>query len=164
MFTTEIPAEVAVRYNDVNVYHVYRNDEVGQGKRTFLFTLSPYGGETNGEAFDVRELPEWEPLATRDENGHVRDILKKAIDAGTLTNPPGAEIGYLDDGNAGSRELGVAGALLAAVRDRETVDAALPELLVWAGDALDEDLLWETIGPLVDAIEQQAQQHFGTAS
>lgn len=162
--TTEIPAEVAVRYKNVTIYHVYRNDDVGQGKRTFWFTLSPYGGETTGEAFDVRDLAEWEPVGAASEDEHVRDVLKKAIGTGTITSPAFAEDAPPCDSDAARSPQSVVAALVAAAYGRGDVDATLPELLSWAEGEIDEDLLWDTLGPLVDDIERRAQRHFGATS
>jgi hypothetical protein len=53
---TEEKNELFHEYKGVEIYHVYRNDRVSQGRRFFGYTLNPYGCEAYQEDFDIRTL------------------------------------------------------------------------------------------------------------
>ena len=52
--TETVPAEMALDYKGVKIYHTYKDDDYNQGERTFYFVLDEYDGEY--ESFDVRDL------------------------------------------------------------------------------------------------------------
>jgi hypothetical protein len=98
----------------INVYHVYKDDDIEQGPRTYSFSLDAYNSEYDGEEgmnFDVRELPNWtepprpdfisldDPPRLREEKDaawkvyhqnqveakHIRKIIREAVKLGYIT-------------------------------------------------------------------------------
>jgi hypothetical protein len=59
--TISVPAEVFVRYQGVKVYRTYEDDDL-DNPSSHCFTLDPDFSESAGEAFDVRELPDYAAL------------------------------------------------------------------------------------------------------
>jgi hypothetical protein len=59
--TVSVPAEVFVRYQGVKVYRTYKYDDL-ENPSDHFFTLDPDFSESCGEAFDVRELPDYAAL------------------------------------------------------------------------------------------------------
>ena len=53
-----VKPKVFLTHKGVKVYHVYEEDEIDNGARTFSYTLDVRGGDTEGD-FDVRELKTW---------------------------------------------------------------------------------------------------------
>lgn len=77
-----IDPEVFIEHNGMTVYHVYKDDEISQGRREFWYTTDLCGGDCNDPfAFDVRELPTY-----ADGKSH-RQVIWEAIDAGILQTP-----------------------------------------------------------------------------
>lgn len=80
-----VPNELAFKYQGVSIYHIYKNDDNGQGVRTYWYGLDEYGSDDGtdecGEhiVFDVRDLPSY------DSNLDIEDNLRKAIDNGEIT-------------------------------------------------------------------------------
>lgn len=80
-----VPNELALKYQGVSIYHVYKDDDNGQGVREYWFGLDEYGSdnvtdEYSGHVtFDVRDLPSY------DSSLNVEDNLRKAIDNGEIT-------------------------------------------------------------------------------
>lgn len=80
-----VPNELALKYQGVSIYHVYKNDDNEQGVREYWFGLDEYGSDNgtneNGEhiVFDVRDLLSY------DSNLDIEDVLRKAIDNGEIT-------------------------------------------------------------------------------
>jgi hypothetical protein len=72
-----VEPEVALEYNGVTIYHVYKNDELDI-RLTYWFTTS--WEEREHADFDVRDIPGWD---NKKEN--IEDTLKLAIDKGWLT-------------------------------------------------------------------------------
>ena len=54
-----VSAELFITYGGVHVYHTYKNDDVEQGARTYIYTLDEYGSECDEPSFDVRDLSTW---------------------------------------------------------------------------------------------------------
>lgn len=73
-----IDPEVFIKHKCVTIYHVYRNDDIDQGRRKFWYTTDPYGGECNDCSFDIRELKSYSP-----EKSHEQ-IIREAIDIGEI--------------------------------------------------------------------------------
>lgn len=80
-----VPNELALKYQGVSIYHIYKNDDNNQGTREYWFGLDEYGSDygTDEEeehiVFDVRELPSY------DSSLDIEDNLRKAIDNGEIT-------------------------------------------------------------------------------
>ncbi len=82
--------EVFLTHKGVTVWHVYRNNDMGDGARTPWFSLAEEEGDGDGPPFEFDErevhLPEdW------DDTGviTIEDGIKAAIEAGILTNEEG---------------------------------------------------------------------------
>lgn len=48
------PAELFLRYKDLSIYHVYKNDDPSQGVREYWFDTQEDSRDDN--AFDVRDI------------------------------------------------------------------------------------------------------------
>lgn len=81
-----VPAEVFLTHADRQVFHVYRNDDVGQGVRQYWYSVVEESSETDlANSFDVRDLPQWSPpTSAAGELAHIRAVIVAAIDAGSL--------------------------------------------------------------------------------
>lgn len=83
--------EVYVTHKGVTVYHLYKNDDIEQGARTYSFTLHPQAGEAdwgvfpNTPLFDVRDLPGFTDGPWNERAGIIREFVIAAIDAGIIT-------------------------------------------------------------------------------
>lgn len=55
MAMINVENEVAINYHGIVIYHVYKNDYMEDGARTFWFSLDPYGSDCAEESFDVRD-------------------------------------------------------------------------------------------------------------
>ena len=80
-----IPNELALKYKDVFIYHIYRHDDHEGGVREYSYGLDEYGSDDGTDeysghiVFDVRDLPSY------DSNLDIKDNLRKAIDNGEIT-------------------------------------------------------------------------------
>jgi hypothetical protein len=73
-----------MKYKDVTIYHIYKDDELACGARTFWYGTDPKCSDNSGEyAFDVRELPQNGHDAHTDDGRKA--IIREAIDAGLIT-------------------------------------------------------------------------------
>ena len=86
---TEAPAELFMEHAGVRVYCTYKNDEIDNSRLYFWFVLDPYTSEQ--EAFDVRALPGGADLNYYSSPLAVCEVLKAAIDDGSLRELVGAE-------------------------------------------------------------------------
>ena len=86
---TEVPAELFMEHAGVRVYCTYKNDEIDNDRQYFWFVLDPYTSEQ--EAFDVRALPGGAYLNYYSSPQAVCEVLKAAIDDGSLRELVGAE-------------------------------------------------------------------------
>lgn len=87
MPTINVKAAVALRYKNIRIYHIYKNDDMGAGDiRMYWFGLNPYASDDCDEdSFDVRELPNYtECPQGKDEYKHNGAIIRGAIDAGII--------------------------------------------------------------------------------
>jgi len=86
-FSSEwVPPEEYMSHAGVTVYHVYKDDDVEQGARTYWYTVNPEGGDNDDEeegVFDIREFD--------NPNGHdlnttagQQALLRELIDAEVL--------------------------------------------------------------------------------
>ena len=74
-----IDPEVFLTHGDVTIYHVYKDDEIAQGRREYWYTTDLSGGDYEDPcSFDVRDLPSFTP-----EKSHEQVIIE-AIKAGVL--------------------------------------------------------------------------------
>jgi len=96
-----IPPEVALEYKGVTIYHIYKNDDMEQGKRTFWFGKSVEATDRGDDdnTIDVRTLPtfvaaayaaseQWKGMS---DDERAMFALKAAIDQGLLKNEEEAE-------------------------------------------------------------------------
>ena len=68
-----------IAHHGVNVYHVYRNDQISGGRRSYLFTTDINGGDSDDpHAFDIRDLKSYDSSKDLDE------IIKLAIENGEI--------------------------------------------------------------------------------
>jgi hypothetical protein len=84
--TTTVRATKFMAYKKVNIYHTYRNDDIEDVIRQYWFVTDPYG--TEDDAFDVRDYPFWEKITRDDqvdEESHIKEIIRTAIDLGYIT-------------------------------------------------------------------------------
>ena len=63
-------------YHGVTVYKLYRHDHLDEGEREYCFSLSPLGTEVDDSAFDIRDIPGYDPAIP------VAMNLTRMIDAG----------------------------------------------------------------------------------
>lgn len=168
--TKYVDAELFVEHGGVRIYHCYRNDEVGQGVRTYWYSRIADASESGPNSFDVRELPEWQTSVgdgPTDELGRIRAAIVASIDNGSLV--AGEVLDTIEEDpelfDALGPKLGsrVIADLVAVVHEREETAASAAELCEWATTSLDVDALWDRIGRIVDEIESEAQDHFGAA-
>lgn len=88
--TVWVDPEVYVTHNGVTVYHLYKNDDIDQGVRTYQFTIDPNLGEgdwvfPDTRLFDVRELPDFTDASWNEREAVIRAFVIAAIDAGIIT-------------------------------------------------------------------------------
>lgn len=78
-----IPNELTLKHKDVSIYHIYRYDDHEGGVRQHFFGLDEYGSDDGTDdghiVFDVRDLPSY------DSKLDIKDVLRKAIDNGEIT-------------------------------------------------------------------------------
>ena len=79
-----LPSPIFLEYNGVKIYYVYKNDEEGQGTRTYWYGLNEWCSdvddfETN-YTFDIRDIEGY------NENLSIEGNLVRMIDAGLLKN------------------------------------------------------------------------------
>jgi hypothetical protein len=84
-----VPNELALKYQGVSIYHIYKDDDNNQGTREYWFGLDEYGSDYGTDendygdgahiVFDVRDLPSY------NSNLSIEDNLRKAIDNGEIT-------------------------------------------------------------------------------
>src|SRR5687767_11600243 len=101
-----VDPELFLEHKGVEVYHIYKNDDVAQGRREFWYTLSPLCGEDNcsdercGDTcvmqFDVRDLPNYEhgkdnPGGFGADREYHAGVISEAIDRGDLVEPTYAD-------------------------------------------------------------------------
>lgn len=101
--------EVALEHGGVTLWHIYKDDDIEKGPRTWSFALHPTEDNDEEGGIDVKELPNWtEPPhppymgvggdnAPENEDAwrryheddieakHILAALKEAIDRGALT-------------------------------------------------------------------------------
>lgn len=93
MPTRSVPADVFFRYNGVNVYYVFKNDDRDCGiVRDYAYSMSADSCDDGDEAgFDVRELDTFAIIADKTYQDHmaddrqmIRGCIAEAIDDGEL--------------------------------------------------------------------------------
>jgi len=78
-----VAAEKFLTHRDVTVYHVYKNDEIAQGPRTYWYGWREDSCDER-DSFDVRELPNTNHHNTETNAGR-KALIRESIDAGILT-------------------------------------------------------------------------------
>lgn len=109
-FRTEwVDPDIALTHKGVTLWHLYKDDDIENGPRTYTFALDPTEDSYEVGGIDVQSLPNWtEPPhppymdaegdnspeneaawrhyhADRIEDKHILAALKQAIDQGVLT-------------------------------------------------------------------------------
>jgi len=54
-----VDPEVFLEHKGITIYHIYKNDNIDQGERTYHYTTDIEEGERGDSAFDVRDLDNW---------------------------------------------------------------------------------------------------------
>jgi hypothetical protein len=82
-----VDAELFMDYGGVQIFHIYKDDDIEQGARSFWYSTEVNGAdhEAHGEngTFDVRCLSTW-PEGAVDGFTVVRQAIRDAIDKGEL--------------------------------------------------------------------------------
>ena len=74
-----IDPEVFLTHGDVTIYHVYKDDEIAQGRREYWYTTDLSGGDYEDPcSFDVRDLPTFTSKKSHEQ------VIIEAIKAGVL--------------------------------------------------------------------------------
>jgi hypothetical protein len=56
-YVTEwVENELFIEHQDIRIYHVYKDDDLSAGARTYLFTTDPNGFEGGEASFDIRDI------------------------------------------------------------------------------------------------------------
>ena len=74
-----VEPELFLEHKEVRVYHVYKDDDMSQGTRTYYYGYTIHCSE-NEDSFDIRYLSNYKKGVSHG------DILTEAIDQGILTN------------------------------------------------------------------------------
>lgn len=76
-----------LEHNGVKVWHVYKDDDVEQGLRSFWFVSDPINGENDGSDWDVRDLAAWGDAdgSGWPDDSVIRAAIIRAIESGELT-------------------------------------------------------------------------------
>lgn len=85
-----VPADVYLTHKNVNIYHVYRYNDIENGKREYHFSLSQdsddnpsYSNDPTG--FDVRDLESWPLAEGSTEEEKIKDALIRSIESYELS-------------------------------------------------------------------------------
>lgn len=81
-----VEPELFLEHKGVEVYHIYKDDDAGNGPRTYWYGTSMAASDCGSDNFDVRELPMWKALSGKlgDEMEAIRATIIAAIDSGDL--------------------------------------------------------------------------------
>jgi hypothetical protein len=74
-------AEVFMTHRGVNIYHIYKDDDLDQCVRHYWYALTDHGsdaGDSCGE-FDIRDLPGWRETG---DPAQYRAVIRRALDGG----------------------------------------------------------------------------------
>lgn len=78
-----VKAELALTHKGVDIYHIYKDDDVSLWKKIYHFGYDK--ASTERYSFDVRDLSVWtEPAEEAVEDVHIKNVLKAAIETGEL--------------------------------------------------------------------------------
>jgi hypothetical protein len=110
-----VPAEKFMSYKGIDIYHVYKDDDIEQGVRDFLFDTDEDSSEDNDTTIYVPELSTWKapkhPPYCQGKHDNpknhkawevfhgtggaqekaIKEAIKKAIDKGEITEDGVAE-------------------------------------------------------------------------
>jgi len=78
---SNVPAELFMSHNGVNIYHIYNDDFVENGPRDCWYCTNDYGSDNDPHGpeygvFDIRNLPGF------DNDRDVKDLIAENIDGG----------------------------------------------------------------------------------
>jgi hypothetical protein len=80
-----INPEVFFELNGVKIYHIYRNDQLGEGVRKYWYGWHIDCCDDSGEySFDIREMG-YKVYMDAEREDH-KEILKKLIEQGYITS------------------------------------------------------------------------------
>jgi hypothetical protein len=79
--------DVVLEHKGVTIYHVYRNDQVDEGPRTYWYGYTPSCDDCGTDSFDIRDVARVIGIEV-DADNH-EEILIKAIDLGHITTENG---------------------------------------------------------------------------
>lgn len=74
-----LPPEIFLEHRGVRIYHVYKNDDVGQGVRHFWYGLSPWCSDER-DSFDVRNIASALGLPQPDTPEEIAAVIRVAVD------------------------------------------------------------------------------------
>jgi|GEM_PF-3051672 len=85
-----VEPEIALVHNDVTIYHIYKNDYMEEGYRTFWFGYHVKCSDNGDYSFDVRDLPQWNNeiflnVSYEEQDEYILQVIQQAIDEGVLT-------------------------------------------------------------------------------
>ena len=86
---TLVESELVMSHNGVDIYHVYKDNDVENGARAYSYTTDIYGLENGAAAFDIRDIVtklQIYPNGVIDLNEKFNHevFIKLAIDLGTI--------------------------------------------------------------------------------
>ena len=81
---------IALEHNGVTIYHVYKNDDIDDVIRSFVYGYDVNCTDDGDFTFDVRELPFYDKqkhdqLPYDDREEYIFSVIRQAIDEGILT-------------------------------------------------------------------------------
>ncbi len=80
--STYTEPDIFLTHNDVNIYHIYKDDDLDEGIRTYWYGYDEDCDDSGTSSFDIRELSNYD----KDEDPDHKDILIEAIELGLLTS------------------------------------------------------------------------------
>ncbi len=80
-----VEPEIALGYNGVKIYFVYRDDKFSNETRTFWYGYSIFSDDQGEDSFDVRDLAKMIGMPCSEGWDEIEAVLKAAIDKGILT-------------------------------------------------------------------------------
>ena len=80
-----VDAEVFYRFRGVKIYHVYKNDDVEDICRDYLFSTVSWSQDDSEYTFDIRDIPRFGAIKRRKgEDSDDKALLRLAISEGWL--------------------------------------------------------------------------------
>lgn len=83
-----VEPELFMEYKGVKIYFVYKDDDIDMWTREFEYGLSIYSSENDPDSiFSVYDISFWDEekyYSSKDREGYIKEVIKKAIDSGIL--------------------------------------------------------------------------------